>query len=77
MWKLGLKSKVENFLTYVNTKIFRFLLLQMVISQNITRNAYGLVPNLISYDKVVTDDFLIELWDISEEEWKFIDSKIL
>ena len=70
------KSKVENFRSYLNTKIFRFLLLQMVISQNITRSAYGLVPNLTSYDKEITDEDLIRLWDISEDEWKFIDSKI-
>ena len=70
------KSKVENFRSYLNTKIFRFLLLQMVISQNITRSSYGLVPNLISYENPISDDDLMNQWNITDEEWNFIDSKI-
>jgi site-specific DNA-methyltransferase (adenine-specific) len=64
------------FKTYLMTKIFRFFLLQLVISQNITKNCYGLVPNLKKYNKKITDEYLKEKWKITEEEWSFIDSKI-
>ena len=48
----------------------------MVISQNITRSSYGLVPNLISYENPISDDDLMNQWNITDEEWNFIDSKI-
>ena len=45
----------------------------MVISQNITRSSYGLVPNLISYENPISDDDLMNQWNITDEEWNFID----
>lgn len=70
------KGEVESFKSYLLTKIFRFLLLQSVVSQNVTRERFLFVPNLDSYKKEYSDDYLRKLWGINDEEWNFIDSKI-
>lgn len=70
------KEEVESFKSYLFTKIARFLLLQAVVSQDITREKFMFVPHLDRYDKIYTDQILRERWNITEEEWEFIDSKI-
>lgn len=70
------KEEVESFKSYLFTKIARFLLLQAVVSQDITREKFMFVPHLDRYDKVYTDDILRERWGITDDEWEFIDSKI-
>jgi site-specific DNA-methyltransferase (adenine-specific) len=34
------------------------------------------VPHLGKYDRNYTDDFLIKEWQINDEDWKYIDSRI-
>lgn len=70
------KEEVESFKSYLFTKIARFLLLQAVVSQDITREKFMFVPHLNKYDKIYDDDILRKKWDITDEEWEFIDSKI-
>ena len=70
------KSEVISFKSYLFTKIFRFLLLQAVVSQNITRERFVFIPHLNEYDIVFTDDILRKRWNITDVEWSFIDSKI-
>jgi site-specific DNA-methyltransferase (adenine-specific) len=70
------KSKVESFKSYLLTKTFRFLLLQSVISQDVTKQNFLLVPDLGDYDKLWTDEQLVKKWNITKEEWQYIDSRI-
>jgi len=70
------EAEVLSFKSYLFTKIFRFLLLQTVVSQDVTRERFIFVPHLPQYDREYTDDILRERWDITDEEWSFIDSKI-
>jgi len=70
------KKEVESFKTYLLTKTIRFLLLQSVMSQNITRQYFNFIPDLGKYSGVYTDESLKKEWNISNEEWNFIDSKI-
>lgn len=70
------KEEVESFKTYLYTKTVRFLLLQCVVSQDITREKYRFVPDLGNYAGIYTDEQLCKKWGISEEEWNYIDSKI-
>jgi site-specific DNA-methyltransferase (adenine-specific) len=58
------------------TKIVRFLLLQTVISQDVTRGNFKFVPDLGKYEGVYTDEMLCKRWGITKEEWEFIDSRI-
>ena len=70
------KDEILFFKSYLLTKTVRFLLLQTVVSQNITRKNFCFVPDLGKYDREYTDEYLIKLWGISQEEWEVIDSKI-
>jgi len=69
------QREAENLLKYMKTKFFRFLVSQFMYSHHITRSAYALVPAL---DMSVewTDASLMGRYDISEEEFRFIESKI-
>jgi site-specific DNA-methyltransferase (adenine-specific) len=69
-------SEVISFKSYLFTKIFRFLLLQTVVSQDVTRNNFQFIPDLGKYEGEYTDKMLIKRWGITDEEWNFIDSKI-
>ena len=80
-WLVAFSSEKEhevlNFKKYLETKFFRFMLLQMVISQNITRNCYSFVPNLKHYKNEVNDNDLYKMFDISKREQQLINSKII
>ena len=70
------KEEVESFKTYLYTKVVRFLLLQCVVSQDVTREKFRFVPDLGKYSGEYSDAMLCKMWNISDEEWMFIDSKI-
>lgn len=70
------KREVEAFRSYLFTKIFRFLLLQCVVSQDVTRDKFKFVPDLGHYEGVYSDKALCDMWGIDNEEWQFIDSKV-
>jgi len=70
------KAQVISFKSYLFTKTVRFLLLQTVISQHVTKQNFCFVPDLGKYDGEYTDEMLLKRWGISKEEWEFIDSKI-
>jgi len=64
------------FKSYLFTKVVRFLLLQTVVSQDVTKKNFSFIPDLGTYDRKYTDKHLCKLWNINEQEWVFIDSKI-
>lgn len=70
------KEEVEAYKSYIFTKTVRFLLLQTVVSQDVTRKNYAFVPDLKKYEGIYTDAALCEMWGISDDEWKYIDSRI-
>lgn len=70
------KEETEAYKSYLFTKIARFLLLQMVVSQHISTKTFCFVPDLGTYKGVYTDKYLCNKWGITEEEWQYIDSRI-
>jgi site-specific DNA-methyltransferase (adenine-specific) len=70
------EKEVLSFKSYLLTKIVRFLLLQTVMSQDIARGKFIFIPFLNSYNTEFTDEILINRWNITSDEWEFIDSKI-
>ena len=70
------KAEVISFKSYLFTKTVRFLLLQAVISQDVTKQCFCFVPDLGKYEGEYTDEMLTNRWGLSKEEWEFIDSKI-
>lgn len=70
------EKEVLSYKSYIFTKVVRFLLLQTVISQDVTKNNFQFIPDLGKYEGEYTDKILVKRWGISNEEWDFIDSKI-
>lgn len=70
------EEEVLSYKSYIFTKIVRFLLLQAVVSQDVTRKRFCFIPNLENYNGIYTDERLKKLWGITDEEWKYIDSRI-
>lgn len=70
------EEELLSYKSYIFTKTVRFLLLQTVVSQDVTKKNYCFIPDLIKYNGKYTDNQLCELWDITNEEWEYIDSRI-
>ena len=70
------EREVESFKSYIFTRTARFLLLQAVVSQHVTRDNFIFVPDLIEYDRTFTDDYLLKLWGLSQSDWEHICSRI-
>ena len=58
------EDEVKSFRTYLYTKIVRFLLLQCVVSQDVTREKYRFVPDLGTYKGRYTDEMLCQKWGL-------------
>lgn len=65
-----------HFQSFLLTKIVRFLVLQAVVSQHVSREKFCFVPDLGHYDVEYTDEMLRKEWGITNEEWEYIDSRI-
>jgi hypothetical protein len=65
-----------SFKSYLYTKIVRFLLLQSVISQDVTQQCFRYVPLLEKYQGEYSDDILRKRWNVTDEQWGVIDSRI-
>jgi len=70
------EEEVISYKTYIFTKVVRFLLLQTVVSQDVTKKNYCFVPDLEHYKGIYSDKALCKLWGITDAEWSYIDSRI-
>lgn len=70
------RKEVESYKSYLFTKIVRFLLLQTVVSQHVTKEKFIFIPDLGKYEGHYTDEMLCKRWGITKDEWKYIDSRI-
>lgn len=70
------ENEAISFRSYLFTKIVRFLLLQTVVSQHVTKKNFCFVPDLCVYTGIYSDEQLRDLWSITNEEWQFIDDRI-
>lgn len=69
------KKEAQNMMSYVSTKLFRFLLLQALTSIHITKESFLFVPAL-DYKTVWTDDELYRRFNLAPEEVTFIETLI-
>jgi len=67
--------EAKNVISYISTRLFRFLVLQRKPSQNATRKVYGFVP-VQDFTKAWTDEELFHKYGISEKEIDFINAMI-
>ena len=70
------EAEALSYKSYIFTKLVRFLLLQTVVSQNISKKNYCFIPDLGEYEGIYTDAQLCEMWGISDEEFEYVKSKI-
>lgn len=71
------KAEAASYQSYLFTKCVRFLILQTVVSQDVNRMNFAFVPDQAKFEGEYTDEMLIRRWGMSEEEWEYIDSRIL
>lgn len=65
----------KNMATYVQTKFFRFLLLQSLTSIHITKDSFQFVP-MQDFSKPWVDEELYKKYNLTADEIKFIESMI-
>ena len=70
------EKETLSYKSYLFTKIVRFLLLQTVVSQHVTKDKFQFIPDLGKYEGIYSDELLKKRWGITDDEWKFIDSRI-
>ena len=70
------EEETLSFKSYLFTKVVRFLLLQRVVSQDVTKKVFGFIPDLENYEGSYSDIDLCKLWNITNDEFSHIDSRI-
>jgi len=71
----GSRKHAENLVTYMKTRLFRFLVSQFMYSHHITKDAYAFVP-ILDMNTEWTDEKLYKRYGLTKEEIAFIESKI-
>jgi site-specific DNA-methyltransferase (adenine-specific) len=66
---------VENVMSYIETKFFRFLVLLIKNTQNAMKKVYSFVP-LQDFNETWTDEKLYKKYNLTAEEIEFIESMI-
>lgn len=69
------KKEADNLATYMKTRFFRFLVAQFMYSHHLTKSAYAFVP-ILNMNHEWTEDELMSRYKLSDEEIRFIKSKI-
>ena len=69
------EDEVLSAISYVQTRLFRFLVSLRKISQDALRSTYRWVP-LVKFDRTWTDVELNELFELDADEVKFIESSV-
>ena len=73
---LGGKAEAENLMSYVSSRMARFLLGLRVNAQNVSRDKFSWVPDMKDYSKNWTDEELYKIFGLTNEEIEYIESKI-
>jgi site-specific DNA-methyltransferase (adenine-specific) len=69
------KKRAENMITYIQTRFFRFCIMQRKNTQDAMRNAYSFVPTQ-DFDEPWTDEKLYKKYKLTHEEIEFIESMV-
>ena len=69
------KEIANNVISYIKTKLFRFLVLLIKNTQHATNKVYQFVP-MQDFSKPWTDEELYKKYDLSQDEINFIESMI-
>jgi site-specific DNA-methyltransferase (adenine-specific) len=69
------EDEARNLLTYMKTRVFRFLMSLFMYSHGITRDTFAFIP-ILDMTKQWTDEKLYKRYGLTEDEIAFIESKI-
>lgn len=69
------KEQAVNLVSYMKTRLFRFLVSQFMYSHHITKDSYSFVP-VQNFNEFWTDSKLNSKYELSDEEVTFINSMI-
>lgn len=69
------QKEAENYLSYLKTSFVRFLMLQMLSTQDISAEKFRFVP-IQDFTKPWTDEELYKKYNLTDDEIKFIESMI-
>ena len=70
------KQEAENFISYMKTKFFRFMLGLRVLTMDINKKKFAWVPDVSDYSAPWTDKELYKKFNLSRQEIAYIESKI-
>jgi len=69
------RNRAKNVISYIQTRFFRFCIMQRKNTQDAMRNAYSFVP-IQDFDEPWTDEKLYKKYGLTSEEIEFIESMI-
>jgi site-specific DNA-methyltransferase (adenine-specific) len=69
------KQECKNVMTYISTRLFRFIVLQKKPSQNATRKVYDFIP-MQDFSEEWTDEKLYKKYNLNVDEIAFIESMV-
>jgi len=70
------KEEAENFITYMKTKFFRFMLGIGTVTQRVTKEKFVFVPDITDYFSKWDDEKLNKMFNLTRQQQNYIDSKI-
>ena len=73
------KKEAENFVSYMKSKFFRFMLGLRVLTQDINKKKFAWVPDMLDYSAPWTDKELLydtTIFNFTKQEREYIESKI-
>lgn len=70
------EQEILSYKSYILTRTVRFLLLQAIVSQDVTKKSFCFVPDVNDYTFTYTDEYLCKKWNLSENDWNHICSRI-
>jgi len=72
----GTKKEALNYLNYMRSKLYRYLLLLRTPTQHVTRDKFAWVPDLQDYTRAYTDQDLYKHFGLTRKEIEHIESTI-
>jgi len=69
------KKEAENFMSYMKTKFFRFMLGLRTLTQDINKEKFAWVPDVEDYSTTWTDAELFKKFDLTRQEQRYIDGR--
>ena len=69
------EAQARNLISYMKTRLFRFLIAQFMYSHHITKDSYAFVP-ILDMSTAWTDEMLYKRYGLTKAEIAFIESKI-